>query len=399
MGSKGRDLPPDDAGPMSETLRMDGSATQEAAKAWLLRLHAPDAGAQDWLAFDAWLQVGPERRVAYDQAAARWEEENAALDEAAEWVVRLRSSEAGTDEWLAFETWLNAGADRRGFYDRALVLWEELNTAAPELKRHLGLQARVVRIADRFATRRVVPFMAAGSALAAAAAAAVFLVLPATQTPAPTPTTYVTAKGERRTVVLPDGSRIDLNGGSRIQVTYGPHTRAVTLDDAEAAFDVAHDVQRPFLISAGDHTVRVVGTQFDAERHNGRISVVVRRGVVEVSSAGDSTQRLTVGRRFRGREGVPGGMIDAVGAEEAAGWRSGRLIYRDQPLSEVVDDLNRYFPEPINVAGAAVANLKFSGVLVMDKEDAVVRRIEALLPVSAERSEGAIVFKAGRESR
>jgi transmembrane sensor len=65
----------------------------------------------------------------------------------------------------------------------------------------------------------------------------------------------------------------------------------------------------------------------------------------------------------------------------------------------VVADLNRYFPETISVADADVAGLRFSGVLVVDKEDPLIRRIEALLPVSADRSNGAIVFRAEREAR
>ena len=52
--------------------------------------------------------------------------------------------------------------------------------------------------------------------------------------------------------------------------------------DAEALFDVAHDVRRPFLIGVGDRQVRVVGTEFNLRHRDDQVDLTVRRGIVEV---------------------------------------------------------------------------------------------------------------------
>ena len=84
----------------------------------------------------------------------------------------------------------------------------------------------------------------------------------------------------------------------------------VSMPEGEAVFDVAADHSRPFLIAAGDRTVRVVGTRFDVRRRAGQLSVTVDRGVVEVRP-----NEVSTGRAFRLH---PGQRLDhAQGAAEA----------------------------------------------------------------------------------
>jgi transmembrane sensor len=72
--------------------------------------------------------------------------------------------------------------------------------------------------------------------------------------------------------------------------------RRVTVHDGQALFDVAHDSARPFLITAGDETVRVVGTKFDVRRRDGQLTVTVLRGLVEVSTDGEDNARAPAPR-------------------------------------------------------------------------------------------------------
>jgi transmembrane sensor len=157
---------------------------------------------------------------------------------------------------------------------------------------------------------------------------------------------------------------------------------------------VAHDAARPFVIALGPRTVTVVGTEFDILRHEGRLAVTVRRGVVEVAEAADTPVRLTAGRRLRARGDDAPAVVETIAEAEADGWRTGRLIYREQPFGDVVSDLGRYFDEPLRIEGRRTAGLRFSGVLVVGREDEMIRRIKALLAVSAARDGGAIVFRS-----
>src|SRR4030095_9313767 len=105
--------------------------------------------------------------------------------------------------------------------------------------------------------------------------------------------------------------------------------------------------------AAGDRTVRVVGTQFDVRRRSGKLSVTVARGAVEVRPSAGATgkaYRLHPGQRLDHLEGAAQTRIAAAEAEEVLGWRSGRVVYREQPLGDVVADLNQQVSRPLGLA-------------------------------------------------
>lgn len=325
------------------------------------------------------------------------EPDRAAQDAAAEWVLKLRAEKIGEADWLAFDAWLNASPANAAAYDAADALWMELSERAEDLRRRLATPsiAPPTPVARRARRPAHGPSRWIYAPIAAVAAGVVvFLAAPHRPAP-PKETSYATAKGERRHLLLEDGTAIDLNSASRIRVRFDTDARRVFVDDAEAAFDVAHDVHRPFLVAVGDRTVRVVGTEFNVLRHQGAVSVAVRRGVVAVTpNTGGETTRLTPGQRLTHREGASEQAVEEVPPDEAFGWKTGRLIYRDRPLAEIVTDLNRYFDEPIRLGDGRTGALKFSGVLMVDSPDATVDRLQALMPLEIARSDAGVTLTA-----
>ncbi|MFZ5720346.1 MAG: FecR family protein [Pseudomonadota bacterium] len=312
--------------------------------------------------------------------------EEARREDAAAWVVRLEAGDLTEAESVEFDTWLSAAPENARAFDDAHAVSMAYAAAAEPVRLELG-RRRAPRPA--FGRRA---FLGAGAAAAAAVMAAV--VVPEFATPQAK--IYATAKGERRSVRLAEGTTIDLNGGTRISVTLARSGRHVTLDEGQAVFDVAHDARRPFVVSAGDRDVRVVGTQFDVRRLDGRLSVTVARGAVEVhptDGAPGRAYRLRPGQRLVHLEGVAGSQIAAAEAEQVLGWRSGRFVYREQPLSEVVADLNQQFETQIRIEDADLAAEPVSGVLVLDDQGAVIRRLALLLPLRAVRSDAGVVLR------
>jgi transmembrane sensor len=212
---------------------------------------------------------------------------------------------------------------------------------------------------------------------------------------------YATAKGERRDIVLSDGTRVALGAASRLEVMMQRDRRELTLASGEAAFSVVHDTSRPFVVHVGDRDLRDVGTEFDVVRENGMIRVAVREGMVAVTRPGiDRSLSLGPGSSLRHKEGSSDTVVMAANPEEAFSWRTGRLIYRDRPLSEVVADLTRYGADEVRVTGPA-ADLKFTGVLAVDNQPSMVRRLTSLLPVVASppRKDGVILLSELNKSR
>lgn len=312
-------------------------------------------------------------------------DDQARRDVAADWVVRIESADLPEDEAAAFDAWLSSDPENAAAFDEALAMSQAIASLAPAISRDLA-----ARRAARPVDRRLV--LGAGGLAAAAAAAVVVGPLLTT----PQIATYATARGERRTVRLPDGSVVDLNGATRMTVEFRRGRRDVTLHGGQAVFDVAHDVHRPFFVAAGDRMVRVVGTQFDVRWLDRKVSVTVARGAVEVSpglGGSGRAYRLHPGQRLEHVAGETATQVAAAEPAEVLGWRTGRLVYRGQPLSEVVADLNQQFETPIRIEDRQLAATPISGVLMVDDQDAVIRRLALLVPISAVRSGPNVVLR------
>jgi transmembrane sensor len=321
--------------------------------------------------------------------------------QAATWFARLQGDDADGDAWRAFEAWLAVPAHAAA-YERLEGLWVALEDDASAIQAALDAPSATAPAPRRALPRRAVEgrptrraWLAAGGLLAASLVAGVFVAANWQAAEAPAQV-FRTAAGEVRDIALDDGTHIKLNGASSLTVRLGRDARRVEMADAEAAFDVAHDPQRPFLITVGDRQVRVVGTEFNINHHDGQTALTVRRGVVEVRPVDQpnaAPTRLVVGQQLLHRDGQAQSTVVAAEPDNAFAWTLGQLISRDAPLSQVAADLSRRLPRPVRAADAQTGAMRFTGVLVIDNEDAVLRRLEAYAPVKAEPVRGAIVLR------
>lgn len=307
------------------------------------------------------------------------------------WLVRLQRDDVSGDDALDFEIWLAADAGNAVAYRRALALWHEFEASADAVLATLADDGRKLRAeVRRGPTRR---WLAGAGGFAIAAGLAVAVVGPMVSEPSVQ--TYATGKGQHQRVTLADGSVVDLNAETRLSVSFSGKARQVTLGDGEAIFDVVHDAARPFTVAASSHTVRVVGTQFDVRNRGDDLSVTVARGKVEVRPTASSgrTFLLTPGQRLDvDRSGT--GSLSAVDPQEAFGWRSGRLVYRAEPLANVVADLNRQYVQQIEVSDPQLGKMPITGVIVLDGQAAVITRLSLMLPIrSVPSAEGLLLLR------
>lgn len=182
---------------------------------------------------------------------------------------------------------------------------------------------------------------------------------------------YATRKGEIRTVKLPDGSVLTLNTDSRVEVALTPTRRRLSLLSGQGLFNVAHDKNRPFVVTAGPVEVTAVGTQFDINIGQRRTEVVVLEGRVRIeplARRGIARFISVLDRRYLdpGQQLVAqaeGELSVAVAdTERATSWRHGRLIFRGEPLKEAVAEFNRYSEHQILIEDTTLARLPVSGV-------------------------------------
>lgn len=321
--------------------------------------------------------------------------------DAAAWVARLGASDVGSDAMAAdlaeFDAWLAAAPAHAAAYRRTIALWHEFDAAAPQVRDELAERhaaaGRVVRPAFGHPRRR---FLFAGAAAAVAAGLVVVVALPPTA-PAPEAThqTFATARGQHQHITLADGSVIDLNAETKLTARMNGAERRITLAEGEAVFDVASDKTRPFTVDTAQGAVRVVGTQFDVKSRDGELTVTVARGKVAVRPAGADPAAepvfLTPGMQLS-LGGAKAEAVAHVDPQATFAWREGRLVYRDQPLTAVVADLNRQFPEQIAIGDPSLEKIRITGVIVLDNPQAVTTRLALMLPLRTVSSDRGLLL-------
>lgn len=295
---------------------------------------------------------------------------DALFDEASGWYYRLQAEDVTAQEREDFSAWLARGAEQAQAWDEVLTLLGALREPARQL-----------RETERARWRK--PWLRAW-----ASAAAVLLALGLFTFGTPWPdrwrADYATATGEARSLNLADGSKIELNTDTAITLDLGPDERRVQLLRGEAWFEVSADAARPFVIRSGDGWVKVVGTRFSVSRQGEQTRVRVAQGKVQVSAGGEQTVLLEPGRGVDYRDDRLGPVTAFDGAAEFA-WRQRQLVFRQQPLADVVDELNRYWPGQTLVLGEALRQRKVSGVFEIDKPDAVLKALKHTLGLDAEQ--------------
>lgn len=319
-------------------------------------------------------------------------------DTAAEWFVRLRDEMASAADRQAFRDWLAADPAHRAAYRDLERLWSGLDQVDPHaIDRAVGAPvpprpppdpARL-RPAGRIPSQRRLTRRAALAASVAALVAGGYA--------ASRPdilSDYGTRAGERKTIALDDGTRIELNTASALSLDYGPFRRQVTLHRGEAYFQVASEPDRPFAVEAGPGRAVVLGTGFAMRRRDAETEVVLAEGRVAVSAPSApaaGTVELKPGEGVVVTRTGPG-PVRMLDTDRALAWRTGRLVFDATPLSEVLAEIGRYRFGDIRVMDDTLDSLPVTGAFSITSSDQALRTLERTLPVRLVRMTDLLVL-------
>jgi transmembrane sensor len=309
------------------------------------------------------------------------------IDEATEWFVAMRELDTSTEEREAFAEWLRASPVHVGAYLEIARLWTDAShiDRGFTLDLNEGLPPNVIplpaertvrdkRDSSRATRPRRLAIAWVASLLLALIAGGMWLY-------ANRPPTYVTGIGEQRTITLDDGSIVRLNSRSRVEVRMSPRQRQIELVDGQALFEVAHDPSRPFTVQSGPSTIRAIGTQFDVNRRQSGTTVTVIEGRVRLGatplSAGEQLRVATSGALEK---------ITKPNTAAAISWLQQELIFEGQPLSDVVEEFNRYTRTPIVLNDRSLGELRINAVFHSTSPDSLLRFISRYDTVQVQRT-------------
>lgn len=320
---------------------------------------------------------------------------DAVLDAAAGWRMRMDEPGWSVADEQALDAWLGEDESHAEAFARTGDVWDffEEHAAAPEMMR-----ARRDAI-DRAQRRAAGPGwllraprpakIAAGIAAAAVLGGGVYPMVDGTDV-------YRTGFGERRVVTLEDGSRLSLDGRTKIVVRYSKGARELKLVSGQARFDVARDPLRPFKVAARDQTVVATGTAFNIDVSAPVVCVTLIEGRAIVLDR-DALKAKPVELRGGQQLVAPAGarpIIETANLSEATAWQQGKIIFDDEPLAQAVERVNRYSQRQVVVGDAAARAQRVSGVFDAGDIDAFVEAVTYYLPVSAAAAGDEIVLRA-----
>ncbi|MEJ0039530.1 MAG: FecR domain-containing protein [Gammaproteobacteria bacterium] len=345
------------------------------------------------------------------------ERRNRVVVEAAEWQACLQSDECSREDRERYVEWLRESP----VHVAEMLRTAQLNESLQRWHRRPGRAVEKRAGPPHVTSRPHAPRIALSSIAAAAVLAAVafFWLMSADQI-------IRTDLGERREVLLAEGSVVQVDPGSSLRVSLTTQARRVHLERGRAMFRVAHDPTRPFLVDADGVVVRAVGTAFGVERQRKGVLITVAEGKVTVlSSKHPVTNELTgsaaaqprtqVARERADEIRTPGAgavaapvpddgavmlvanqqitmtageanPVRSVDSDKALAWAEGKLIFDREPVTAVIEAFNRYNRLQLHVTDASLARRPVSGTFRASDPQSFVAFIQTVTRVRVVRA-------------
>jgi len=238
--------------------------------------------------------------------------------------------------------------------------------------------------------------------------------------------------GSRSNVVLPDGSTVWLNSGSKLTYGYnfGKRAREVSLV-GEAFFDIKYRNNTSFIVNTSDLKIRVLGTKFNVKSYpeENMIETTLINGKVEVipitndkSTAPliltpnqkliytkkDGSTKLDPAKNLKepaGREDLQEiktrniQIVNVTHPQEESSWKDGRLVIKSEPLGTLAQKLERYYNVHISFQNDSIKKFKYSGTLNEVTIEEVLRALEKTSPIRFEINKNHVTLRISKNEK
>jgi transmembrane sensor len=327
-------------------------------------------------------------------------EQEALKREAYQWVMRLTSGEATTADADALARWRRTSRAHRRAFAEANLLWDKLRPAAVESvgRDAVSAQAAMGRqfsTSDRLLGRRA--FL--GGAIAASAVAVGYLVVrpPLDLWPslAEMAADYRTGTGQQQQIAFADNVSVKLNTRTSITVLSpdaGPgQADRIELISGETAIATKAQASRPFIVAAAQGQTIATNARFNVRRDGTTVCVTCLEGDIRVQHLGQASM-------LRARQQVVY-TADSLGAttsvddpETVTAWERGLLVFRNDPLARVIEEVNRYRPGKIILMNSDLGRRPVLATFRIGRIEEVVSRLQTVFGVQIKTLPGGIVL-------
>lgn len=296
-----------------------------------------------------------------------------ALEEAADWLIRMSESELSDTERAEWECWKVSTPERSRAWSRAQLLQTKLGGLPPSLAMSaLDRPSSPERRAALGKLAMILAILPAGWGS--------WKLADSQQWSAD----YHTAVGQQRELTLADGSKITLNTDTAIDVLFDANQRLIHLREGEILVQTAPDISpmaRPFLVSTRQGRVQALGTRFTVRELQPRTHLVVLEGAVKVELAENRQSTpliVNAGQRTDFSSHTFGQL--SVADRYVGAWTQGMLMADKMRLADFVAELTRYRRGFVRL-DPALADLRVSGAYPISDSQRTLNMLAQTYPI------------------
>jgi transmembrane sensor len=341
-------------------------------------------------------------------SALKWHKDDVNA-QAAYWFALLRSDVVEKSQKRAFDIWYKAAPAHAKVYDRLCRNWIAAEALAQDDDIIALRDAALLPRARSISERPLLAISGLAASLIVALGLSLFLAEP--RVPAPStvalaenaeqeasalmPIVLSTEVGERSTIQLSDGSSVELNTDTEVEVRYTDSRRNLILVRGQALFKVAKNPDRPFMVYAGGRVITALGTEFEVRMNQSDVAVTLVEGRITVTNVNldeardepadvDSVE-LVAGQVYDSARGVLSDVSEDA-LERALSWRQGRLDFQNETLADVVIEINRYSRRKLVLSDPSIGELYISGSFKAGSVENFATAMTALYPLTLEEA-------------
>lgn len=341
-------------------------------------------------------------------------------EQASLWVSRMDRG-LTTEEQQQLIAWINQDIAHQEMLFEMASLWDDLSVLN-ELSGLFPIERKPVAQTKRFLKIA----MAASIALVSIFGGGLFfsfdpfLLLNPTSSLSNT-NTFETKIGEQSSYTLPDGTKIQLNTNSLVQIAYTPDRRNLTLFRGEALFDVVKDTTRPFTVISGAQSFTALGTTFNIQKNNENdMELVVTQGRVLITKTSKITDKTSTEITTTATEITttateittmatekPLGIIVTSGekaiieksiqtpiqtvsvsqdqVQRDLAWQHGVLIFDGEFLADALNEVSRYTNTRFEIIDPLLTNIKIAGYFKAGDIDGLLQSLNSNFDISYQK--------------
>lgn len=207
---------------------------------------------------------------------------------------------------------------------------------------------------------------------------------------------YLATNKIQNDIILPDNSKISLDANTTIKIKYYKNKRVVDLSRGKAIFEVASNLEQPFIIQTDRINVKVLGTKFEVVNFDEIIQINVLEGKVSVSKAKEDNKALSIVTKGQSLQLDKNANLisqKSVNVAKLLQWREGKYSFQQTKLKEILDEFSKHIDVNVTFEKENAKNYPISGNFDVKHFDDFLKVLPMIHPLKVVKIEGKIVIQ------